>query len=116
VLESCLSLSYDVTANLNSKEVTPERGGNAIGSRKTFHIRPILKPTIECFLWVVVHRSWHSLHGCQMNLRAIPDGFATFLPDFVTAYRAMNIAGVVVVLLWLPKPSWPHGRPERCSK
>ena len=76
----------DVTLVPNSKEVTlnVSSGGNAIGSQ-TFQVRPIPKPTIECF---VGGRQVNEKQGTpgtavrSMTLRAIPDaGFATFLPD-----------------------------------
>ena len=76
----------DVTLVPNAKEVTlnVSSGGNAIGSQ-TFQVRPIPKPTIECY---VGGRQVNEKQGTpgtamrSMNLRAIPDaGFATFLPD-----------------------------------
>ncbi|MCC3153661.1 gliding motility protein GldM [Hymenobacter sp. BT770] len=80
------SKTGDVTLVPNSKEVTlnVSSGGNAIGSQ-TFQVRPIPKPTIECF---VGGRQVNEKQGTpgtavrSMTLRAIPDaGFATFLPD-----------------------------------
>ena len=76
----------DVTLIPNSKEVTlnVSSGGNAIGSQ-TFQVRPIPKPTIECFVGGRPVNEKQGTPGTavrSMNLRAIPDaGFATFLPD-----------------------------------
>ena len=76
----------DVTLIPNSKEVTlnVSSGGNAIGSQ-TFQVRPIPKPTIECFVGGKAVNEKQGTPGTavrSMNLRAIPDaGFATFLPD-----------------------------------
>ena len=76
----------DVTLVPNSKEVTlnVSSGGNAIGSQ-TFQVRPIPKPTIECFVGGRPVNEKQGTPGTavrSMNLRAIPDaGFATFLPD-----------------------------------
>jgi len=76
----------DVTLVPNSKEVTlnVSSGGNAIGSQ-TFQVRPIPKPTIECYVGGRQANEKQGTPGTavrSMNLRAIPDaGFATFLPD-----------------------------------
>ena len=92
----------DVTLVPNSKEVTlnVSSGGNAIGSQ-TFQVRPIPKPTIECF---VGGRQVNEKQGTpgtamrSMTLRAIPDaGFATFLPDDakfrVSSYEVTLVRG-----------------------
>jgi gliding motility-associated protein GldM len=76
----------DVTLVPNAKEVTlnVSSGGNAIGSQ-TFQVRPIPKPTIECFVGGRQANEKQGTPGTavrSMNLKAVPDaGFATFLPD-----------------------------------
>ncbi|MBH8558680.1 type IX secretion system motor protein PorM/GldM [Hymenobacter negativus] len=76
----------DVTLIPNSKEVTlnVSSGGNAIGSQ-TFQVRPIPKPTIECWVGGRQANEKQGTPGTavrSLTLRAIPDaGFATFLPD-----------------------------------
>ncbi|MBF9236090.1 gliding motility protein GldM [Hymenobacter sp. BT683] len=92
----------DVTLVPNSKEVTlnVSSAGNAIGSQ-TFQVRPIPKPTIECY---VGGRQVNEKQGTpgtavrSMTLRAIPDaGFATFLPDDarfrVSSYEVTLVRG-----------------------
>ena len=76
----------DVTLVPNSKEVTlnVSSGGNAIGSQ-TFQVRPIPKPTIECYVGGRQANEKQGTPGTavrSLNLRAVPDaGFLTFLPD-----------------------------------
>ncbi|WP_201977513.1 type IX secretion system motor protein PorM/GldM [Hymenobacter rubidus] len=76
----------EVTLVPNSKEVTlnVSSGGNAIGSQ-TFQVRPIPKPTIECWVGGRQANEKQGTPGTavrSLNLRAVPDaGFATFLPD-----------------------------------
>ena len=96
------SKTGDVTLIPNSKEVTlnVSSGGNAIGSQ-TFQVRPIPKPTIECFVGGRQANEKQGTPGTSvrsMNLRAIPDaGFATFLPDDarfrVTRYEVTLVRG-----------------------
>ena len=92
----------DVTLVPNSKEVTlnVSSGGNAIGSQ-TFQVRPIPKPTIECFVGGKQVNEKQGTPGTavrNMTLRAIPDaGFATFLPDDakfrVSSYEVTLVRG-----------------------
>jgi gliding motility-associated protein GldM len=76
----------DVTLVPTSREVTlnVSSSGNAIGSQ-TFQVRPIPKPTIECWVGGRQANEKQGTPGTavrSMNLRAIPDaGFQTFLPD-----------------------------------
>ncbi|WP_455429299.1 type IX secretion system motor protein PorM/GldM [Hymenobacter siberiensis] len=76
----------DVTLVPSAREVTlnVSSGGNAIGSQ-TFQVRPIPKPTIECWVGGRQANEKQGTPGTavrSLNLRAIPDaGFATFLPD-----------------------------------
>ena len=76
----------DVTLVPNAKEVTlnVSSGGNAIGSQ-TFQVRPIPKPTIECWVGGRQANEKQGTPGTavrSLSLRAIPDeGFKTFLPD-----------------------------------
>ena len=76
----------EVTIVPNAREVTlnVSSSGNAIGSQ-TFKVRPIPKPTIECF---VGGTNGEDKRGVSVNqlrtitMRAVPDaGFATFLPE-----------------------------------
>ncbi|SFQ33246.1 gliding motility protein GldM [Hymenobacter arizonensis] len=92
----------DVTLVPNSKEVTlnVSSDGNAIGSQ-TFQVRPIPKPTIECFVGGRPVNEKQGTPGTavrSMTLRAIPDaGFATFLPDDakyrVSSYEVTLVRG-----------------------
>ena len=76
----------DVTLVPNSREVTlnVSSGGNAIGSQ-TFQVRPIPKPTIECYVGGRLANEKQGTPGTavrNMVLKAVPDaGFLTFLPD-----------------------------------
>lgn len=76
----------EVTLIPNSKEVTlnVSSSGNAIGSQ-TFQVRPIPKPTIECWVGGRQANEKQGTPGTavrSLNLKAVPDaGFATFLPD-----------------------------------
>ncbi|WP_035565942.1 gliding motility protein GldM [Hymenobacter sp. IS2118] len=92
----------DVTLVPNSKEVTlnVSSSGNAIGSQ-TFQVRPIPKPTIECYVGGRPVNEKQGTPGTavrSMTLRAIPDaGFATFLPDDakfrVSSYEVTLVRG-----------------------
>ncbi|MBF9142797.1 type IX secretion system motor protein PorM/GldM [Hymenobacter properus] len=92
----------DVTLIPNSREVTlnVSSGGNAIGSQ-TFQVRPIPKPTIQCFVGGREANEKQGTPGTavrSMTLKAVPDaGFATFLPDDarfrVTRYEVTLVRG-----------------------
>ena len=92
----------DVTLVPNAKEVTlnVSSGGNAIGSQ-TFQVRPIPKPTIECFVGGRPINEKQGTPGTavrSMTLKAIPDaGFLTFLPEDarfrVTRYEVTLVRG-----------------------
>jgi gliding motility-associated protein GldM len=92
----------DVTLVPNSREVTlnVSSDGNAIGSQ-TFQVRPIPKPTIECYVGGRPVNEKQGTPGTavrSMTLRAIPDaGFATFLPDDakfrVSSYEVTLVRG-----------------------
>ncbi|UOQ97926.1 gliding motility protein GldM [Hymenobacter sp. 5317J-9] len=96
------SKTGDVTLIPNSKEVTlnVSSGGNAIGSQ-TFQVRPIPKPTIQCFVGGREANEKQGTPGTavrSMTLKAVPDaGFATFLPDDarfrVTRYEVTLVRG-----------------------
>ena len=76
----------EVTIVPTAREVTlnVSSSGNAIGSQ-TFKVRPIPKPTIECFIGGTNGEDKRGVSVNQLRtitMRAIPDaGFATFLPE-----------------------------------
>ncbi|MBF9221537.1 type IX secretion system motor protein PorM/GldM [Hymenobacter ruricola] len=92
----------DVTLIPNSREVTlnVSSGGNPIGSQ-TFQVRPIPKPTIQCFVGGREANEKQGTPGTavrSMTLKAVPDaGFATFLPEDarfrVTRYEVTLVRG-----------------------
>jgi gliding motility-associated protein GldM len=92
----------DVTLIPNARQVTlnVSSGGNAIGSQ-TFEVRPIPKPTIQCFVGGREANEKQGTPGTavrSMTLKAVPDaGFATFLPEDarfrVTRYEVTLVRG-----------------------